>query len=272
MAAEKGPWDDDCPTIEAETTPVFHGLDWETLRDVEASPHRCRSTILRLALLLAAENGGTTTVQSAASRIKASEVAVLEAISLMPTLFRLKDSAHKVELTRPGDDPNVESPRAIALRSKRDRQEALARERADKRAREDARDTPFNVLRHKIEELGLTRDKARDFAGHLTRTYGLAAARDAVEETMQNKPAEPKSYIIAVLKRRVAGALPGLARRTPSQTKPSGTRETILIGWSASEPRVKLYRKPSGTLIRVPPAANEKVPTLREDPGYVISG
>ncbi len=258
--------------LPADAPAPMNGLDWETLRDVLASPFRMQSTILKLACLLAQERTRSTTVQAAAAQLKASEVALLEAVSAMPTLFKLRAGGHRVELTRPGDDPSVESPRQRKERERREREQSTKAARAERREEEDGRDTLFNALRRKVEDLGIDRDRARDFAGHLCRTYGTIPSTEAVEEAARQRPADPKPYVIGILKRRVGGGAPaGFPTRVPATAKPSAARETTLIGWSHAIPRVRFYRKPDGTIKRVAPRIGESVPSVAEDPGFVVA-
>jgi hypothetical protein len=56
-----------------------------------------------------------------------------------------------------------------------------ARAREEHRRLKDAEDTPFNKLRSDLESLGLMREDARKFAGHLVRTCGDQGAAALVK-------------------------------------------------------------------------------------------
>ena len=128
------------------------------------------------------------------------------------------------------------------------------------------------------------REDARKFAGHLVRTCGDQGAAALVDKAKEKRPADPRAYIIAMLKTSVAT----LSSQTSSQTgfgstsrcptvratqRPDPARITKLIGWEnklISGIRHKLYRMPDGRLKRDPPDQTEQVPTFAEIPGFAV--
>ena len=214
-----------------------------------------------------------STAQAMARKTKATEIAVLEACSRMPHLFRLSADGHRIALVAPGEDPGAESPATIKARAEADRLAARATEREASRQAQDEADTPVNALRAALEDCGLCRTEARAFAGMLAKNYGCEPSLQAARLAAQSKAASPKAYVVALLKQRISGtSAAGFPRRVPAYARPSGVRETVRIGWSAerTEPRMALYRLPEGRIKKVPPAPGEQVPTYEEDAGYEV--
>ena len=267
------PWETGLPGREKEgqaPTGAFRGLTWESVRDILAAPAPCQRVILRLACHLVEQDGLQASVLATASKLKISEIAIHEAASRMPTLFRLGTGAHKVTLMAPGDDPSVLSPRAKEEMRKNAEKERRAAEKNAVLEARDSEDTPVNALRASLENLGMGRTEARAFARHLDATYGAKPALDATAEASKHRPREPKAYVVSMLKRSVGGHQGKAAVRVPSFTRSSSQRETLFIGWTTNLPREKVYRLPEGRLKIVKPRPDENVPSLAADAGVVI--
>jgi hypothetical protein len=246
------------------------GLDWETLRDLLSIPASAQKTALKLACLLAGEANTETTVQKASAELKTNEINILEAVSHMPTLFRLSHAGHRVHLRMPGNDPRLLSPRQQRELQRANDRSRRAKEKQNAQQAADSADTPSNEIMRMLETLGIPKTEARSFSHWLASTYTPQAALDATRIAVDAKPAAPKPYITAILRNASAGGITAKPKMIPQRTEPSGERSTIFIGWSNTTPRVKFYRLPTGLLKTEPPLPNEKIPSLAEDPGFQV--
>ncbi len=265
---ETNPWDED-PSPAAMADTPFAGLGWEVIHDIAAAPTRAQSTIVRLASVLVQEPSRASTPLAMAGRLKVTEVAILEAVSRMPTLFRLSAGGHRLTLLAPGEDPTVESPRMLKAKADLAAKQQRTQAKAAIQEAHDDEDTPWNAIRRSIEECGVTRAEARGFTAQLLKIYDEKIVREAVAITKEAAAADPKSYIFAICKRSVANATTTKPpRKTPAYLRPSGRRETVQIGWSAdrTEPRKMLYRMPDGTTkasCRRPGLSHHRSPKIR---------
>lgn len=272
------PWDEDGPGDggaaggAADAGPL-RGLTWEALGQVAEAPSRLRGLAVSLAVRLAAADGCAEAVIASAKALKAGELAIAEAVSHLPGIFRLERRGHVVRLAVPGRDPEMRSPSGRAADAKAAEAAARARARDEAASARDDEDTPANAVRRVLEELGLCRADARTQSGRLVSQYGGPAARAAAEVARRERPASPVPYIMTVLKQRIMRAGGALPLRVFARAAPSGVRETVFVGWTSdrSKARSKLYRLPTGHLRSYPADEGEAPPSFEDDPGCEVA-
>jgi hypothetical protein len=181
---EINPWDEEPATAGPENIP-YRGLSWKVVHNIATAPTRSQSTIIRLASALVQEASRTSTPLAMAGRLKVSEVAILEAVSRMPTLFRLSAGGHRLTLLAPGEDPAVESPRMLKAKAEIAAKQQRAQAKAEVQNARDDEDTPWNAIRRSIEECGVSRAEARSFTGQLLKIYNEKTVREAVAITKE---------------------------------------------------------------------------------------
>ena len=239
---------------------------------------------IRLAALLL-ERGKSITEREAKAALKVDDLAWAETKAALADVLGFQNG-------RVGFDGDVEKLAPWDLVT--DEQVAKVQKRLKKRI--DAEAIELTPLQQSIFELGgFTRAQSRAFAFSQGKIYGYGALEAAVKVAVAAKPAEPRSYIISVMRRNVdkANAIPAAhvtngASRFPlrirnfeRQANPESGK-TVFVGWEApqsvidGEPiwetgiRRKIWRLTTGILRLEQPAAGEAVPSLQDDPGCII--
>lgn len=249
------------------------GIPWDVIDDLLAAPAHTMRLGFRLIVYARDAEQQTVTVADAARHAKTTELAVLEAASHIPAVLRQSKDGRKLTMSLE-PDPYTLSPREKARMEKERKEDQKRTEMEKARAARDGADTQFNRARLRLEALGLSTEEARKDLGFFLRTYGWESTMGGIEVAEQNKPGAVKPYIIAAIKR---GAKAGQATSKPRHIKtfapPRPGEPTIFCGWEdrlRDGIRHKLYRLPSGQLIREASSASEVTPSLAEDPGITV--
>lgn len=139
---------------------------------------------------------------------------------------------------------------------------------------------------------GMTERQCQSFWHSQTRIYGAEAVVAAIEAAEAAKPGDPRSYIIATLRRRAQGASSPAAqshgRRFPTRIRAferpvnPEAATTVLIGWEAPQTivdgapvwptgqRRRIHRLRTGQIHYETPDPSVPVPSHDEDPGFIV--
>ena len=260
---------------QTEVVPVEgqFGIPWDVIDDLLAGPAHLMRVALRVIVYARDAERQTVTVADAARHAKTTKLSILEAASQIPAVLRQSTDGRKLTMSLE-PDPFTLSPREKARLAKERREEEKRAEIEKARETRDDEDTQFNRLRLRLEALGLSRAEARKDLSFLIRTYSWDATIGGIEVAEQNKPGSVKAYIVGAIRKGArAGQATSKPRHMEAIAPPRPGEPTILCGWEdrlRDGLRHKLYRQPSGHLIRQAPKAGEEVPTLAADPGITV--
>lgn len=254
------------------------GLPWDLIERISEAHANIIPNAMRLIVAMRGNGKMRAEIAQAAAMIKVTETKVSAIVQALPELFSFEASGSRIRLrTEPPDPWDLTKEQQKAL-EKRLKAAQVAQERAAAQAERDKLDTPYNRIRRGLMGLGFIDKDARAFGAMLMRTYPEAVVAEAIKAASDKSPAEPKSFIISVIRNRI-GSGSNLASSRPNVVKsfirPNPGAATQQIGWEdrlVNKVRNKLFRLPTGGISRSAPKPGEYVPTFQEDPGYRIEG
>lgn len=247
-------------------------LTWTAIDQIAEAPSRLIAPAMRLMSVLKLEDDMTMTITHIVTKTKLKDGVLHEIVEHMPTVFSYNRGTTRIRLNF-DNDPWELSPAQQARMDKALEKNRAAEIRAQKQAEEDARDTPFNNMFRRLEEIGIAPSSSKNFLRSLLKSHTMeriGASIDAAK-AMPNLHS-PSGFILNWLKTNgtVGG---GRAATVYFRAKPTGTGRTEFLGWEnelRGDVRFKLYRRPDGTLAREKPSPDETVPSLAQDPGLRV--